>query len=93
MLQQLGCVWGIVQLHFEWSKTSEPRNAALHKKSNSTIFLACEAGERIKPGALAPGQRDVTNQARETGESLRFSSFRPLRGLRTKTAPYLGLTP
>ena len=47
-------------------------------------LLACEAGESVKPGALAPGQRDLTNQARETGESRRFSSFRPLRGLRTK---------
>ena len=35
-------------------------------------LLACEAGESIKPGALAPGERDVTNQARETGESRRF---------------------
>jgi hypothetical protein len=27
--------------------------AALHQKSSSRIFLACEAGESIKPGALA----------------------------------------
>jgi hypothetical protein len=47
-------------------------------------LLACEAGERIKPGALAPGQRDVTDRARETGESRKFLGFRLLRRLRTK---------
>ena len=40
-------------------------------------FLACEAGESIKPGALAPGQRDLTNQARETGESPQIFKLSP----------------
>ena len=60
---------------------------ALHKKSNSTIFLACEAGGSIKPGALAPGQRDVTNQARETGESTQIFKLSPASRAAHETAP------
>jgi len=63
------------------------------KSCIQTIFLACEAGESIKPGALAPGQRDVTNQAREAGESPLIFKLSPASRAAHETAPYLGLTP
>jgi hypothetical protein len=56
-------------------------------------LLACEAGESVKPGALAPGQRDLTNQARETGESPQIFKLSPASRAAHKTAPYLGLAP
>jgi hypothetical protein len=47
----------------------------LAQKVEFNSLLACEAGERVKPGALAPGQRDETDQARETGESADSQTF------------------
>jgi len=53
-------------------------SAGFAQKVEITNVLACEAGESIKPGASAPGQRNATDWARETGDSLRISRFRPL---------------
>ena len=61
---------------------------ALHKKLNSTIFLACEAGESIKPGALAPGQRDVTNQPVKRAKAADFLAFARFAGcIRNRSLP------
>ncbi len=63
---------------------------ALHKSR-----LACEAGVSIKPGAQAPGSdHNDKPGARETGDSVKFTCFRPLpRAPALLLARNLGLAP
>src|SRR5215204_1402811 len=55
---------------------------ALHKSRaacEAGVSKAREAGDSIKPGAQAPGSdHKRTTGARETGDSVKFTGFRPL---------------
>ena len=51
-----------------------------HHYAFTPIFLACEAGESIKAGALAPGPRDVTNQPVTRAQAADFQAFARFAG-------------